>query len=356
MKKILISSAIYTLLLILFPTSSIDAAKSALRLCADSLVPSLFPFFVCSGLLVNCGAAEKLSKLLTPLMKPFFGLGGACSLAMIMGYISGYPVGAKTAADLYTSGNCTKAEAEKLLAFCNNCGPMFIIGALGSGMLENAGVGVILYISHIISSLTVAFIMRSIPSYPVIRKKPFQTKNFTLGEAFGEAVSSSALLTLNVCGFVIMFAILISFTQSIGLVGALSSLGIDYNLCKSLIYGFTECSGGCYAVTSALPHSLPCYMLLSSIISWSGLSVHMQVLGIIRKAKLSPKLYFKGKVLSAIISPFITMFLYGFKTGRLAPIPFIRIVILSAATVFAVVKILSVLKHFYFKYCAHPPR
>lgn len=356
MKKILIPSAIYTVLLILFPTASIGAAKSALKVCADALVPSLFPFFVCSSMLVSSGAADKLSNLLNPLMKPLFGLGGACSLPMIMGYISGFPVGAKTAADLYISGDCTKAEAEKLLSFCNNSGPMFVIGALGSGMLESASIGVMLYISHIISSLAVAFIMRAVPAYPVGRKKVSQAKNCSLGEAFSDAVSSSTLLTLNVCGFVIMFAILISFIENIGLFNALSSLGIDYELCKSVIYGFTECSGGCNAIAFAFSSSLPCYMLLSSVLSWSGLCVHMQVLGIIRKAKLSPRLYFKGKVLSAIISPFITMFIYGFMSGRLTPLPFIRIIILFTATVFAVIKIFYVLKHFYFKYCAHPPR
>ena len=307
-------------------------------------------------MLVYSGAAEKISKLLTPLMKPLFGLGGSSSLAMIMGYISGYPVGAKTAADLYLSGDCSKAEAEKVLSFCNNSGPMFVIGALGSGMLKNTSIGVMLYISHIISSLIVAFIMRPVPACPINRKKILQTKKTSLGEAFSDAVSSSALLTFNVCGFVIMFAILISFIESIGMFNALSSLGIDYYLCKSVIYGFTECSGGCNAIAATFPSSLTSYMLLSSVISWSGLCVHMQVLGIIRKAKLSPKLYFKGKVLSAIISPFITMFLYGFKTGRLTPLPFIRIIIFFAAGIFATYKILYVLKHFYSKYCAHPPR
>ena len=356
MKRILIPSAIYTCLLILFPVPSIEAAKGAINVCADALVPSLFPFFVCSSMLITSGAAEKLSKFLTPLMKPLFGLGGACSLPIIMGYISGYPVGAKTAADLYISGDCSKKEAEKVLSFCNNSGPMFVIGALGSGMLKNTSVGVMLYISHIISSIVVGLIIRSVPACPVNRKKVLQAKKESLGEAFSNAVSSSCTLTLNICGFVIMFAILISFIDNIGIFKALSSLGIDYNLCKSLVYGFTECSGGCNAIANHFSSPLLCYMLLSSALSWSGLCVHMQVLGIIRKAKLSPALYFKGKVLSAIISPFITMLLYGFTTGRLYPLPFIQIIIIFATTVFAAFKIFNLLKHFYFKYCAHPPR
>ncbi len=356
MKKIIIPAAIYFLLLVFFPTSSIETAKWALKLCAQSIIPSLFPFFVCSNVLINSGAANFLAKLLNPLMKPLFGLGGSCSLAVIMGYISGYPVGAKTATDLYTEGLCTKAEAEKLLAFCNNCGPMFVIGALGTGMLGEPGAGIMLYLSHILTSLTIAFVFRSIPACPVNRKITLQNKNISFGEIFSDAISTSTLLTLNICGYIIMFALLISFINQFGIISALSSLGINYELCKSLIYGLTECSGGCMAIVDAIPSSLPCYMLLSSVLSWSGLCVHMQVLGIIKKAKLSPGLYFKGKVMSAIISPLITMFLYGFKTGRLKPLSFIRILLFVFLALFCIIKLFLILRQLYFRYSAHPPR
>lgn len=331
--------AVFAVLLLIFPSASIGAARDAMKLCADSLIPSLFPFFVCSNLLVNFGAADILSKLLTPIARPFFGLNGSCSLAIIMGYISGYPVGAKTAADLYTNGLCLKHEAEKLLSFCNNCGPMFIIGAVGSGMLRDTSAGIMLYISHILSSLSVALIMRSstLCRYPAI-SAPSGKSSAGFGETFSDAISSSVILTLTVCGFVIFFGIVVSFIEKAGIVNALSSLGIDYSLCKSVIYGFFECSGGCKSVISATDSPLLQYMLLSSVMAWSGISVHLQVLGIIKKAKLSPKLYFKGKVLMAIISPVVTMFLYGLKSGKIPVAPFIRIVILLSVAVFAVIK------------------
>lgn len=355
--RFIIPAAVYTLLLVCFSSVSLDAAKAALKLCADSLLPSLFPFFVCSSILINLGAADIFSKLLTPLMKPLFGLGGSCSLAMIMGYISGYPVGAKTATDLYLDGSCTKAEAEKLLAFCNNSGPMFIIGALGSGMLGNSGAGALIYLSHVLSSLSVALIIRSVPSYPVLRGKSSGKENVdSFGEILTQSVSSSAQLTFTVCGFVVIFGILISFIESLGIINALSSLGLSYDLCKAIIYGFFECSGGCASVINAIRSPLARYMLLSAVVAWSGISVHLQVLGIIKKAKLSPKLYFKGKVLMAIISPVITFLLYGFSRGSIHTAPLIRIVILFILTVFVVLKILSVLKRLYFKYSPLPPK
>lgn len=355
-KYFIVPVAIFTFLLIFFSAASIDTAKSALKLCADSLIPSLFPFFVCSSLLTDLDAATLLSKFLNPIMKPFFGLSGPCSLAIIMGYISGYPIGAKTAADLYISGSCSKDEAEKMLAYCNNSGPMFIIGALGSSMLKNTGAGAMIYLSHILSSLSVAFIMRNASSYRALPKPAVKQKSGSFGEMFTESVSSSAILTLTVCGFVIIFALLISFIEQLGIIEAICSLGMDYSLCKSVIYGLLECSGGCAAVVSAVKNPVVQYMLLSSVLAWSGVSVHLQVLGIIKKAKLSPKLYFKGKTLMAIISPVITFFLYSFKSKNVGLIPLLYVLFLFIITLFSILKICSLLKRIYFKYSALPPR
>jgi len=356
-KFIIIPVAIYTVSLAFFSSASMEAAKNALSLCASSLLPALFPFFVCSSMLISLGAAHLLSKLFSPIMKPFFGLSGSCSLAMVMGYISGYPIGAKTAVDLYLNGNCSKSEAEKLLAFCNNSGPLFIIGAVGTGMIKDPSVGVAIYISHILSSLVVALLMRNVPIYPLSQKKLAGKKAYTgFGEIFTDAVSSSASLTLTVCGFVVMFAILISFIEQMGIINALASLGMNPGLCKAFIYGALECTGGCSAIIPAVKSPLFKYMLISSVIAWSGLSVHLQVLGIIKKAKLSPKLYFKGKALTAIISPVISMFLFGFVWGKLQFVPFMRIIVLFSTTVFAVSKTIFLLKRLYSKYSALPPR
>lgn len=347
----------YTLLLLFFPSDSIDAAKAALKICSASLVPSLFPFFVCSNIIINLGGATFLAKLLSPIMKPLFNLSGGCALPMVMGFISGYPVGAKTAADLYTSGSCSKQECEKVLAFCNNSGPMFILAALGSNMLGDPAIGRLLYFSHILSSLSVAFIMRFLPSAYIDTKKEPSKKRFKeFGEVFSDAVSSSAMLTLTVCGFVIFFSILISFIEKLNVIGVLASLGLDYSLLKSFIYGFFECSGGCFSAVSATENPLLKYILLSAILAWSGISVHLQVLGIIKKAKLSSKLYFKGKVLMTIISPAITFFLYSFTNDRALLFPFVKTVLFLVILFFILYKILSTLKRTYLKHPALPPR
>ena len=114
--------------LLLLPEVSAQAARDAMLLCAQTLIPSLFPFFVLSSLLIACGASELLSALLSPLMRPLFGLSGTGAAALALGLCGGYPVGARTAAELVENGALSQEEGERLLAFCNNAGPGFLLG------------------------------------------------------------------------------------------------------------------------------------------------------------------------------------------------------------------------------------
>lgn len=80
--------------------------------------------------------------------------------AMLMGIISGYPIGAKIVTNFRESGMCSKEECERLLAFTNNSGPLFIIGTVGISLFGNSLIGVLLFITHLLAFLTVGFIFR----------------------------------------------------------------------------------------------------------------------------------------------------------------------------------------------------
>ena len=122
--------------LVIYPNDTMTAAKDGLSLCFNIILPSLFPFFVLSSLLVELGFARYLGKFLEGLMRPLFNVSGACSLAFALGFIGGYPTGAKTAIAIYEKGLCTKTEGERLLSFCNNSGPAFILGVVGAGVFS----------------------------------------------------------------------------------------------------------------------------------------------------------------------------------------------------------------------------
>lgn len=151
---------LFTSGLIIFSSSNLSAAKNGLVLWANSVVPSLFPFFVATELLSYTNFTYYLGKILNKFMKPIFNIRGEGAFALIMGIISGYPTGAKIAANFRKNNICSKEECERLLSFTNNSGPLFIIGTVGISMFGNSTIGFLLLITHLLASLTVGILFR----------------------------------------------------------------------------------------------------------------------------------------------------------------------------------------------------
>ena len=148
----------FTICLVVFSNSNLKAAKNGLVLWANSVVPSLFPFFVATELLSYTNFTYYLGKLLNKFMKPLFNIRGEGSFAFIMGILSGYPMGAKIAANFRQNNICSKVECERLLSFTNNSGPLFIIGSVGISLFGNQTIGIILLITHILACITVVYV------------------------------------------------------------------------------------------------------------------------------------------------------------------------------------------------------
>ena len=123
--------------LLCYPGEAVDAASKGLELCLNVIIPSLFPFFVISTLTVELGLAQKMGRIIEPMMRRIFNVSGACASAFVLGFVGGYPVGAKTAIALYERGECSRREAERLLSFCNNSGPAFILGVVGTSVFAD---------------------------------------------------------------------------------------------------------------------------------------------------------------------------------------------------------------------------
>ena len=282
------------LILATFSKHTLPSAKEALILCAENIIPSLFPFFVLSRFLIKTGFAKTVGKILSPFMKFLFKVNGTGGVAFIIGIISGYPTGAKAICDLYKSGDIQKNEAEALLPYCNNSGPLFVIGAVGTGMLGNASTGMFLYIIHIISAVLTGVIMR----FFIVDKRSFPTKkhhikneNISLGSAFSESVKESVNSILYVCGFVIFFATICSpFSHILG-----------DGILGSILKGILEVTNGIKStvINCDFPTNLP---LISGLLGFGGICVLLQVMGISKEFQLSLKPYIFGKIHQGIIS------------------------------------------------------
>lgn len=295
--------------LILFTKDVSAAAAGGISLCLRVVIPSLFPFFVLSSLFISSGMAMRLSRLMAKPLRMLFRLPGSCSPAIVMGLIGGYPVGAKTAFDLYDNGSCSANECSRMLVFCSNCGPAFIFSAVGVSIFGSLKAGAVIYLCHIASALLIGmvsgFFSQDVPDRPC----PAPAKSHqSFPTAFVSSVSSSFTAMLNVCGFVIFFASLMAFLKSCGFFTLFTKLlfFLDPKSAASLLEGIFEMTGGVSSVPMAglgVPGSMA---LCAFIIGWGGISVHSQVISLMGERPISMSGYFKGKMLQAVISSAMT--------------------------------------------------
>ncbi len=287
-----------TVLLILNPEKSVYYARESLSLCADIIIPSLFPFFVCSGLLIYSGFCEILAKLFSPVMKPLFNINPAGASAFILGIISGYPLGAVTACQLYRGFYLSKSEAERLLAFCNNSGPLFIMGAVGVSIYHSTQAGIILYIAHILGALTVGILSRfyKYESYHAPQNK-ISTMQKSIPEVFKTVIANSLQSILTVCATVVFCSVISNIVMDL----------ITMNeTAKAFLNGIMEFVSGLNRVSYLDTNMISKLLMSAWICAFAGISVHLQVMSVVGDTGLSLKPYITGKILHAFFAVFYT--------------------------------------------------
>lgn len=121
---------VFTVFLILFSENNLIAAQNGFSLFTNNILPALFPFFIATEILYKTNFKFILGKLFSKISKPLFNVPGQATCALILGMISGYPIGAKMVVNLKRDKLITSSEAERLIAYTNNSGPLFIISSV----------------------------------------------------------------------------------------------------------------------------------------------------------------------------------------------------------------------------------
>ena len=253
---------------------AIEYMKKGLKLCATSVIPSLFPFMVISELIVKSSLSYKIGGMLKYPMKSLFGVSKAGGCAFLLGILCGFPIGAKSAISMYDSGAIDKDELERLLCFCNNPGSAFIISAVGISLFGNRHVGLLLYVCIILSSITVGILinvsLRKTKKESLRRAYVYAPHKDTVS-VFTSAVSSSAISMLTVCAYVVFFSSLVGCISSF-----LHSLSLPTAI-RALVFGFFEMTSGVSAATEVKNIEVS-LVLCALFTAWSGLSVHFQIM------------------------------------------------------------------------------
>ena len=284
------------LALILDAETAVSAASAGLQLCLQTVVPSLFPFLVAARLFTSSGAVEWCARVVGPVMGPAFGLPPQGAAALVLGLLGGYPVGAQTAATLYGERLLTKAEAERLLAFCSNAGPAFIFGMVG-GLFGSGKIAAVLFGIHIVSALLTGLIFRPrgnqvLASSGNTIRKPASKLDFS-------AVMTGAVKTMGlICGCIVLFQVIVAFLERA--LGTWMPPAVEIGLS-----GLLELAGGCSRLPQLEAAGLR-YCMASGFLAFGGLCVWLQTKSVIAPYGLTGRYYLSGKVLQGTIAVLLT--------------------------------------------------
>lgn len=272
-----IGAAAGMLLLILDGKTAIAGAQDGVELCLRTVIPSLFPFFVLSIALTG-----SLSGIQIPFLRP---LGKLCRIPqgseaiLLTGFLGGYPVGAQAVCSTYQAGQLSRTQANRMLAFCNNAGPAFLFGMIAS-QFPDSRYAWLLWGIHMLSAVLASLMLPAGDLTPV---KLTDGKALSMSGCLRKALTVMA----NVCGWVILFRVLIAFLNR----WFLWMLPVPAQV---LLTGILELTNGCCSLTRIGNIGLR-FILCAGMLTFGGLCVTMQTISVI--SGLSSSRYLTGKLL-----------------------------------------------------------
>ena len=310
---------LFTICLIIFSKSNIQAVKNSLNIWFNNVIPPLFPFFIATELLNHTNIPKVFGNMFNKIMRPIFNVPGIGAYALIMGIISGYPVGAKIVTNFRNQNLCTKEEAERLITFTNNSGPLFILGTVGISLFFDYSIGLLLLFTHILACISVGIIFRFWKSKEKEKRNTNIINNNITFNSLGEILSKSIIYAINsvilIGGFIVLFGIVLSILQKtyilnflkIPFIPIFNLLNIKTEFIIPILTGILELTNGVTTVSSITSQNLATNVIISAfLLGFGGISIMLQVLSIISKSDISIKPYILGKLLQGIFSAFYT--------------------------------------------------
>lgn len=317
--------------IIIFPNDSLEAAKEGIEIWTTILIPSLLPFIIGANLIVDLKIVDIIGFIINPFTKFIFNVSGKSALVFLISTVSGYPVGAKLASELRLNSQISRDEGQRLISFCSTSGPLFIIGAVATGMFKHPNLGYLMIICHYLGSISIGLFFRGygkdiISSSSISLKSNIKNTintRFSNGQGFfvlfGNAVNSGVNTLLMIGGFVIVFSVIFKVLTLFKIVDViafilyipLSLLGFTKELCYGLISGLFEITIGCNKISSVSNVSEALKASLASfLIGFSGISILAQCCTFISKTDISVPIYILSKFFHGIISGILTFLLY----------------------------------------------
>lgn len=309
---------IFIYALLRFPMPLLSAGANSVSLFLTRVLPSLFPFMLACGLLLRMGVAEEMGYYLSPLMYPLFRLPGIAAFPFFLGIFSGYPLGAKMTASLYQESRLSLDDAEHILTFSNNPGPLFLVGTVAAGFFHVPFWGYVLLLCCFFGAVTTGVLYRFIKpktakSPNLSRPKP---RDFSLVDALPPTLADSLDTVIQIGGYILLFGVMVEAITQLGFFQLLSSilsfLPLSPRFLQGVGGGFLEMTNGAYLLSSAPDSLILCLSATCFLVAFGGLSILGQTYGILRHLPIKKNRYFKAKLANGIFSCMYFYFLFPF--------------------------------------------
>lgn len=278
---------------ILYPERYVPLCFNGVKLWAECVLPSLFPFMVVTMIFIRTGVAERAAKPFSGVCKRL-KLPDVAAVLFFMSICSGYPAGSRMVAEYYDGGWIDAKDAKKLSVLCSTSGPLFIIGSVGFKMFSDKTAGAKILLAHVLAVLSVSalYFLLSRPTEHRPKPIPRQSGNI-LYDCFYSSVVAVVVAGGFICFFYTLAGVLTDFRLLFPLQYALTNaFGAD---CAGAVsYGLIEATGGCAALAACGGLALP---LAGFLITFGGLSILMQQLCYLLKCGVPPLFFVSVKCL-----------------------------------------------------------
>ena len=297
----LVLPILFFALALALPEVSRDSVAASLRLCACSLIPSLFPFTVAGEMLISLYASGEKRKRNVSLFETIFGISGNGAIVFLLGAVCGLPLGGRYAVSLYEKGTITREDCESLIGISTNAGVGFTVVGIGVSLFGSARFGWLLYFTQIFSAITAGRLLKRERSVDSIAPVNRQTDELSFSRILTDSIVSSAFSMLKICGFVVFFGVVTDFIKLFA-----SLMGLPATL-TALMCAMTEITSACSFSSGMLRFISPvtaqsAHIITFFAVGYAGLCAHMQVASFASRAGISMRRYHLTKLLTGLIS------------------------------------------------------
>lgn len=303
-------------LLLRYPSLSLEYASTGLMLWFQKMIPTLLPFMILSGIMIRMNLTEKFVSFAHPFLHRLYGTSPNGSYTIVMGFLCGFPMGARIIGELYQTGRLDREESSRLLAFCNNIGPIYFL----SFVVPSLTIDKLLLpfvIMYGIPLLYGILIMRLLPS---VQRALYKIGDVQFIPALPNNGTSTSSTRNSACALPLLAAIDDSVLSGLIGIAKLGGYMIFFNLLNIAFVPFHNLNEtflylyNCLLeITSGIDHSSHyLYTSILILLPFGGLSCIAQTYSMIQHTDLSIRSYILHKIIQTILTALCYLFLQMF--------------------------------------------